>query len=263
MARFDTSRWRPWGWQLSRQVSLSFSSVRLDRVWSKSVEQKCRAQRMHSETTNSIKIPLPSGRWWFWFGIVLRFRATRRHADFFAHPSVQIHQFASIGTKRHVGRCKIRCKRTVASRAFRGKVWFRHVQRITNLLCMSRVTGIEFCPRKLFRPKKAASSGSAEVDLRTISANSAMHDGLLPIRVERLRATQSLARDCNESRLFFRTIPSLAALGKTWLAQDRIRREANQRVRSLSKHPVRSVPCQAVCSARVSHRADHWQGTWY
>lgn len=66
----------------------------------------------------SIEIPLPS-RWRrFWLRVVLGFGTPRRYANLLAHPVVQIRQFTTIGTKRHMRSCRIRRKGTATSRAF-------------------------------------------------------------------------------------------------------------------------------------------------
>ena len=66
----------------------------------------------------SIEIPLPRRRRQFWLWVVLGFRTPRRYANLLAHPVIQIRQFTTIGTKRHVRSCHVRRKGTATGRAF-------------------------------------------------------------------------------------------------------------------------------------------------
>ena len=87
------------------------SFISLDTSWS-NVERR-------SHSAISIEIPLPSRSRWLGIGVVLWFRTTCWHTDLFAHPAMQISQFATIRTKRHMGSSDLSRKGTAAGRAFR------------------------------------------------------------------------------------------------------------------------------------------------
>jgi hypothetical protein len=67
----------------------------------------------------SIEIPLSSRRRGLRLRVVLGFRTTGWNSNIFAHPSIQISQFATIRTKRHMGSRHFSRKRTATSWTFR------------------------------------------------------------------------------------------------------------------------------------------------
>ncbi len=138
----ETSRLRPWVWLRSQKGNLSFTWICLGQKWIKEFIQI------------SIEIPLPRCRRWFGLGVVLWFRTTCWNSNLLAHPTIQVRQFATIRAKRHVSGSHVSRKRTAASGAFRGEVWFRHSQRITNLVRMSLVTRAEFPIRNAISQKE-------------------------------------------------------------------------------------------------------------